>query len=103
MTKKKMESVEPQGLIGLFGHTYVEDGGIWQIQYQFRIVREFPPDRWLVQFYSAWDGTPNCLKAYSTEYLLGEDVRLFPDEESWLEAYRKSSERVSRMMEQKGA
>ena len=89
MKRKK----EEQGLVGFLGHTFTIDRGHKRIQYQFRVVRAVPPDRWAVQFYSFADGSPNKLAVYTESYLLSDDVALYPDAESWTEAYAKAEER----------
>jgi hypothetical protein len=83
------------GLVGFFGHTYKDIEGEMRIQYQFRIIRPLSPDRWVVQLYSALDGTPNCLKVYSEDFLLGDAVNLYPDEDTWNWAYSAHARRFS--------
>jgi hypothetical protein len=62
------------------------------IQYQFRIVRRLPPDQYLVQFFSFIDGSPAELKAYSENFLLGDDVKLYPNHVDWDNAAEHNSE-----------
>jgi hypothetical protein len=89
----KTKPTEEQGLIGFFGHTFTMDRGHKRIQYQFRVVRAVPPDRWAVQLYSFMDGSPNKLEVYSESYLLSDEVALYPDAESWNEGYAKAEQR----------
>src|SRR5215204_2355987 len=75
---KPVKPVEPVGLVGFFGHTYVDSDevpGERRIQYQFEIIRPFPPDRWVVQLFSFWDGSPTELAVYTEEFLLGDAVQ----------------------------
>jgi hypothetical protein len=86
----KKRAKEEQGLVGFFGHTFTIDRGHKRIQYQFRVVRAVPPDRWAVQYYSFMDGSPNKLGFYTESYLLSDEVVLYPDAESWNEGYAKA-------------
>jgi hypothetical protein len=90
---KKMPGTKPiphTGLASFFGHTFTADEhGEQQIQYQFRIIRPMPPERWVVQLYSFMDGTPNRLAVYTETYLLGEQVALYPDAKTWNAGYDK--------------
>jgi hypothetical protein len=63
MKSNKTAKSEPQGLIGLFGHTHVLDNdensataGKKVIQYQFEIVRQMDDNRYIVQLFSFLDG-----------------------------------------------
>jgi hypothetical protein len=76
-----------EGLVGFYGHTYVNRNSKRELQFQFRVVRALPPDRWIVQFYSFFDGSPNKLGIFSESYLLGDDCALYPDAETWRAAY----------------
>jgi hypothetical protein len=92
------------GLSGYFGHTFVTDEhGHKRIQYQFRVVRRLPPNRWVVQFFSFWDGTPNKLGVYTEDFLLSDDVALYQTEEIWRVEYEKSERRYSRLADQRGS
>lgn len=82
------------GLSGFFGPTFVRDEhGHKRIEYQFRVVRRLPPRRWIVQLYSFLDGTPNNLAVYPEDFLIGDDVALYRDAETWREGYEKSERR----------
>ena len=83
-----------EGLVGFYGHTYVTRDGKRQLQFQFRVVRALPPDRWVVQFYSFMDGCANKLAVYSESYLLSEDVALYPDAATWHAGYEEHSRSV---------
>lgn len=61
--------------------------GETDIQFQFRILRPLPPDKWVVQYYSFMSGEPNKLGVYSEEYLLSNQCALYPDHEAWVNAY----------------
>jgi hypothetical protein len=78
---------KPEGLIGFFGHTFVDENGRKRIQYQFRVLRAMPPDRWIVQYYDFFDGCPNKLAVYSESFLLSNDCALYPDAETWRAGY----------------
>jgi hypothetical protein len=91
------------GLSGYFGHTFVVDeNGHRRVQYQFRIVRRLPQRRWVIELYSFWDGTPNKLAVYSEDFLLGDDVALYRNEEIWRVEYDKAEQRY-RMLSKYGA
>lgn len=99
--KGRAASKQETGLIGLFGHTYIDheryDGKA--IQYQFLVIRQMPPDKWVVQLYSFMDGSPNVLKVYSESFPLSEGVKLYPDADTWNEAYQKWSDDCNRRRE----
>jgi hypothetical protein len=81
---------EPEGLVGFFGHTYIpdpDDADQKVLQYQFRIIRKMDATRYVIQYYSAWDGSPNILAVMTEADLLGEDVKLYPDAETWNAGY----------------
>ena len=91
------------GLSGYFSHTFVVDeNGHRRVQYQFRVLRCLPPRRWVVEFYSFWDGTPNKLSVYSEDFLLGDDVVLYRTDEIWREEYGKAEQRY-RWLSEHGA
>jgi hypothetical protein len=86
----------PQGLIGLFGHTYVPDierPNETRIQWQFEIIRRMRGDRYVVQLFSWMDGSPTEVKVMTEADLLGPDVRLYATIEQWNIAYEKEASR----------
>jgi hypothetical protein len=83
-----------EGLVGFFGHTYVTREGKRELQFQFHVVRALPPNRWVAQFYSFFDGSPNKLGIFSESYLLSDDCALYPDAETWRAAYDEYSRSV---------
>jgi hypothetical protein len=52
-----------------------------------------PPRRWVVQFFSFLDGTPNKLGVYPESYLIGDDCALYQSEEIWRHEYEKAERR----------
>ena len=62
---KTMSKTQPtaEGLIGLFGHTYVPDKdgdeGDLMIQYQFEVIRKLEPERYVIQYFGWLDGRPD--------------------------------------------
>jgi hypothetical protein len=76
-----------EGLVGFYGHTYVVRNGERQLQFQFRVARALPPNRWIVQLYNFFDGAPNQLAVYAENFLFGENCALYPDIASWHAAY----------------
>jgi hypothetical protein len=64
---------KPTGLIGLFGHTYVDQ----VIDHQFEIIREIKGDRYVVQLFSWADGEPTEVEIVSQTELLGPAVKLY--------------------------
>lgn len=96
--KKKPVGVTPTavGLAGFFGHVLEPDPNHpdqMMVNYQFRVLRPMDAERWVVQFYSFLDGTPNRLGVYAESFLLGPNVRLYPDEDTWHEGYEKDCEK----------
>ena len=89
----KKPKPKDEGLVGFFGHTLIEKDGEKTIQYQFQIIRPMPPDRWVVQYFSFWDGSPTNLAVYPESFLLGPDVRLYSDQETWHEAHQDQCDR----------
>jgi hypothetical protein len=90
MTVKRATIRTDEGLVGFFGHSYIEDPdtpGQKMIQYQFRIVRKMDESRYVIQYYSFMDGSPNVLGVMAETELLGDTVRLYPDAETWNAAY----------------
>ena len=97
MKRKKAEAQAEEGLIGLFGHTYIpdpEDPEEKMIQFQFKILRRMHGDRYVVQLFSFMDGGPTNVGVYPEAELLGPDVKLYADMELWNEGYEKSMQRV---------
>ena len=87
---------EPEGLVGFFGHTYIDDPKNLEdrmIQYQFRIIRKMDTGRYVIQYYSFMDGSPNALGVMTEAELLGDAVRLYPDAETWNTAYNEMHRR----------
>jgi hypothetical protein len=92
--RPKPEAPEPkidEGLVGFFGHTFTTTDGKPELRYQFRILRPLPPDRWVVEFFSFWDGCPNTLGVFAESYLLSDSVALYASEETWRAGYDKYS------------
>lgn len=88
-----------QGLLDLFGHTYVPDpegtDGALVIQYQFKIIRGMKGDRYVVQYFSFWDGTPTNVGVMTEAELLGPTVKLYATAELWNVGYEKEAARRS--------
>lgn len=87
---------QPEGMIGLFGHTYVVDpdnADSTMIQYQFQIIRKMDGDRYVVQYFSFMDGSPTQVGVYPEDFLLGPDVKLYANDELWNEGYAKACAR----------
>lgn len=93
----KKKTTNDEGLIGLFGHTYVEEPGKDrpQIAWQFQIIRELKGDRYIVQLYSWWDTGPTNVAVRSESDLLGPTVKLYATLELWNEAAEKEARRNS--------
>ena len=93
MTKKqndpqnnKSQPPPEEGLIGLFGHTYVLTEDVPDrktIEYQFKIIRELSGARYVVQLFSFADGRPTELAVYDESFLLSKDVKLYATEDIW--------------------
>ena len=79
----KKPKPKDEGLVGFFGHTLIDKDGEKTIQYQFRIIRPLPPDRWVVQYFSFMDSGPTNLAVYPESFLLGPDVKLYANQENW--------------------
>jgi len=91
MTDRKKR--RPEGLIDLFGHTYIADPDDPEqrtIQYQFRIIRRMRGERYVVQYFSFLDGGPTNVGVMTEAELLGPDVKLYADQELWNYGYEKS-------------
>ena len=87
------------GLIGLFGHTYIDDReapGETMIEYQFKIIRKMEGDRYVFQYFSFLDGEPTEVGVMTEAELLGPNVKLYATAELWLHAYEKASARRRR-------
>jgi hypothetical protein len=79
------KSGRTRGLVGLSGHICAPAHG--GIEYQFRIIRGLSGNRWLVQLSSFWNGRPAGVKAFTEDYLLGEDVHLYASEQEMTDTY----------------
>jgi hypothetical protein len=104
--KKRKKPPAEEGLIGLFGHTYIadpDDADERMIQYQFRVFRKLDAERYLIQYFSFLDGSPTQLGVMPKSELLGETVRLYAKVELWLEAYKEDSERLEQRRRAKRA
>jgi len=85
-----------EGLIDLFGHTYIpdqEDPEHQVIQNQFQIIRRMRGDRYVVQLFSWLDGGPTEVVVMTEAELLGPNVKLYATEENWHTASEKAHER----------
>lgn len=65
-------------LVGLFGHTFDDEGAV---RYQFRVIRQATPDRYAVQLFSWLTGCPTEIRVWPAEDLFA--ARLFDNEETW--------------------
>ena len=96
MTKASPDVQPGDGLIGLFGHAYTaahDDPAAKAIQYQFEIIRKLDGQRYVVQYFSFWDGAPTNLGIYPERVLLSADVKLYATAALWKEAHDKESAR----------
>lgn len=96
MKSKPKQTPSVEGLIGLFGHTYIvdpENTDERTIQYQFRIIRKLEPDRYIIQYFSFLDGSPDCLGVMPETELLGPSVKLYATAELWNIACETESEK----------
>jgi len=94
--KKKLTKPVMNGLIGLFGHTYItdpDDADAVMIQYQYQIIRKMEGDCYVIQYFSFLDGSPNNVGVYPESELLGPNVKLYATADLWNEAYEKASRR----------
>jgi hypothetical protein len=91
----KKKPVNDEGLIGLFGHTYVQepDKDRPQINWQFQIIRELKGDRYVVQLFSWFDTGPTELAVLPESTLLGPTVKLYATQDLWNEAAEKETRR----------
>ena len=92
----KQPEPQPEGLIGLFGHTYVPDPDDPQasmIQFQFEIIRKLEGARYVIQYFSFFDGTETNLGVLPEAELLGPNVKLYATAELWNLGYEKESDR----------
>lgn len=78
------------GLIGLYGHTFVNG----EVQYQFQIIRSLKGDRYVIQYFSFLDGSPTNLGVMSEAEMLGPDTKLYATCELWNVGYQKAQARV---------
>jgi hypothetical protein len=90
MTKKPLKpSSNPDGLIGMWGHTLNDDG---EIAWQFQIIRR-SEGLYICQLYSWMDCGPTESKAISREVILGDGVKLYATDELMNEASKKDYDR----------
>jgi hypothetical protein len=89
LDEKQAQPVAEDGLIGRFGHKCTQSTG--KLHFQFRIVRKLTGQRYIVQFYSWVDGRATTVGMMSEEELLGQNVKLYADAESWSLAAEQSS------------
>jgi hypothetical protein len=82
-------TAEPEGLIGLFGHTYVQHEDYKGVQYQFQIIHKMEGARYIVQYFSFMDGSPTEVGVFPEDELLGPNCKLYATAELWHEAYEK--------------
>jgi hypothetical protein len=79
-----------EGLVGFYGFTFVTDEHDKKVpKYSFQIIGALPPDRWVVEYFSAVDGLRTNLAVYLESFLLGDDVRLYASQETFYEADQK--------------
>jgi hypothetical protein len=91
--KRERRRRRQQGLIGLLGHTFTEQDGARRIQYQFEIIRRLPPDRYVVQLFSWFDGSTTNVNVMTEAELLGQNTELYATELDWQTAYEKDCQR----------
>jgi hypothetical protein len=92
---KQAKQPRPEGLIGLYGHTYIvdpHDRDERMIRYQFQIIRRMGASRYVFQYFSFIDGSPTQVGVMSETELLGPDVKLYADEETWREIHREEAD-----------
>jgi hypothetical protein len=86
-----------KGLIGIYGLTFIErnDGDCRRVlQYQFRIVGRDDDGDYVVQYFSAMDGSPSCLGRISKADLFDQyKTELYPDPMIWHEKYQEANRR----------
>ena len=90
--RAKPKPKQPEGLIGLFGHFWIDDpenAGERMIQFIFRIIRKLEGERYVVQYYSYLDGGPAAVGVHPEAELLGRNVRLYADKEVWIEIFKE--------------
>ena len=87
-TKQAQPAVE-DALIGRFGYKCTHSTG--KLHFQFRILRKMAGERYMVQFYSWVDSRATTVGVMSEEELLGQNVTLYTDAESWGFAAEKAS------------
>lgn len=80
----------PTGLVGLFLHTWSEDG---VLEYQGHIVG-LDGDVVLVELFSWLDGCPTVVKPFAKEYVLSARVTLYVDAEMMHEGWQKNCRRL---------
>lgn len=91
--KRAKENVVPpphtDGLVGLWGHEYV-DG---KPEHQFRIVRRVNPELYMIQFYSFVFGEAMNVESRQRDVLLGPTCKLYTDHAVWCEVMDRQIER----------
>jgi hypothetical protein len=90
---------QPNGLVDFFGHTYCtdpDDAERMMIQYQFKIIRKMDDARYVIQYFSFWDGGPTNLGVMTEAELLGESVKLYATAAAWNDAHEKDCARRKR-------
>jgi hypothetical protein len=87
---KTKRARRPEGLIGLFGHTYFDGvDGDPALRWQFQIIRRMRGDRYVVQLFSFMDGEPTEVTVLTEAELLGPHVKLYATRELWHLGYEK--------------
>jgi hypothetical protein len=80
---------EVTGLVGMYGYTLEND----ELQWQFKIIRQITPDRYLCQLFSWLDGEQTNCETIETKKLV-EECKLFATNSQWLDYYEKHCERA---------
>lgn len=77
-----------EGLVGLFGHSYGENGHrVWQ----FEIVRKLTGDRYAIQLFSWMDGRDTEIKIVTEDELCSPKYKLYSSRAEWLFMAQKYS------------
>lgn len=100
-TTKRTKPKQPEGLIGLFGHFWIDDPkdtGERMIQFVFQIIRKMEGERYVVQYYD-WFGDRSAVGVHPETELLGPDVRLYADGEVWFSVFEEESKNYWRRHE----
>ena len=86
---------QPGALIGLYGHAYTGRKDERTIRFRFQVIRKLDGERsqtrYLVQYFSFVDGTPNHVGVYTEYELLGPGVKLYLSEATWNAACEQDS------------